>query len=134
MTTTHTESYNANGLNTVTDKAPWQTTTFDRALELVRNERATAEALRIAKAAHEQARRELRAAYENKELDDRQDMFAENCYDFKEEGIRYTIQERVTWPISGFSKSLQALYQKEKNENIAQPSISRFFKASTLKD
>ena len=134
MTTTHTESYNANGLNIATGTAPWKAKSLDNNLELVRREREAAETLRIAKAAHDQARKALWTAFLNHELDDRQDMFAENCFDFKELGIRYTIQERVTWPISGCSKSLQDLYQKEKDDNIAEPSVSRFFKASALKD
>ena len=125
MTTAATENSKTHGLSIALPAAPWEGRTLDQSETIVRQYAAAYERKRTAEAEFKQAEASLKHAHSEGLLEGHFDELSET-YEFK--GVRFTKTSRQSWPIKNFSEQLQTQYQQEKDNGVAQPSVSEYLR------
>ena len=126
MTTAPSKNSNATTSTTAISSAPWTGRNLDVSEEVVREYIAANATYKAAEARWKQAQSALKHAHAEGLLEGHFDELAE-VYEF--EGVTFSKSSRTTWPISGFSDELQALHKKEKENGVAQPTVSEYLRA-----
>ena len=131
MTTAPTDNSKTHGLNIALPAAPWEGRTLDQSETIVSQWCAAYERHKTAAAELKQADAALKHAESEGILDGHFNGLS-NTYKFKNQGVIFTKTSRQTWPMKNFSEQLQAQYQQEKDDGVAQPKVSEYLRPKFL--